>query len=75
MIWPSRTFVKGRDPALLLHGPKFLASNRGTDGGTMSSNFVKNVPSCVDIDCMNEWIIMRSARRHEVASIARRGGG
>jgi hypothetical protein len=75
MFWPSRTFVKGRDPALLPHGRMFLASSRGTDGGNMSSIFVKNVPSCVDIDCMIEWIIMRSARRHEVASIARRGGG
>jgi hypothetical protein len=75
MFWPSRTFVKGRDPALLPSGPMFLASNRGKVGETMSSNFVKNVPSCVDIDCMSEWIIMRSARRHEVASIARRGGG
>ena len=75
MSGPSRTVLKGRSPALLPHGPKFLASCRVEVGEAMSSILVKNVPSDVDLDCMIEWIIMRSARRHVVASIARRGGG
>jgi len=75
MSGPLRTVVYGRDPAWLPHGLKSLASCRGEVGEDMSSNFVKNVPSAVDIDCMIEWVILRSARRHLVASIARRGGG
>lgn len=75
MSGPSRTVVIGRGSAWMPHGQRPFASYRGEVGEHMSSIIMKNVPSAVDIDCVIEWIIMRSARRHLVASIARRGGG
>jgi hypothetical protein len=69
------TLVAYRDPARLPSLHEEFAPYQGEVGVNMSSVVVNTVPFANAFDRVTRWIVMRSARRHIIASISRRGGG
>lgn len=69
------TLIACRDPARLPYLHEDYAPYRGEVGVNMSSVVVNTVPFANAFDRVIRWIVMRSARRHLIASISRRGGG